>query len=91
MFVDEVVDLLGVPRPVGAVACVQMLIGVDGSKPALDAVAAGTLTATVFQDAVGQGKQAMVVAGKVLAGEAIEPQYVIPFQLVTKENVAPFK
>ena len=69
----------------------KVLIGVDGSKPALDAVDAGTLTATVFQDATGQGKQAMVAASKVLAGEKIEPQYVIPFQLVTKENVASFK
>jgi ABC-type sugar transport system substrate-binding protein len=69
----------------------EVLIGVDGSKPALDAVAAGALTATVFQDAVGQGKQAMVAASKVLAGETVEPQYVIPFQLVTKENVASFR
>ena len=60
-------------------------------NPHWDAVAAGTLTATVFQDAVGQGKQAMVAAGIVLAGEAIEPQDVIPFQLVTKKNVASFK
>jgi ABC-type sugar transport system substrate-binding protein len=37
----------------------KVLIGVDGSKAALDAVRAGTLTATVFQDAVGQGTQAM--------------------------------
>jgi ABC-type sugar transport system substrate-binding protein len=41
-----------------------VLIGVDGSKPALDAVTTGTLTATVFQDAVGQGTQAVVAAGK---------------------------
>jgi ABC-type sugar transport system substrate-binding protein len=69
----------------------KVLIGVDGSKPALDAVAAGTLTATVFQDAVGQGTQAMVVASKILAGETVDPQYVIPFKLVTKDNVASFK
>jgi ABC-type sugar transport system substrate-binding protein len=42
----------------------KVLIGVDGSKPALDAVTAGTLTATVFQDAVGHGTQAVVAAGK---------------------------
>lgn len=69
----------------------KVLIGVDGSKPALDAVAAGTLTATVFQDAVGQGTQAMVVASKILAGESVDPQYVIPFKLVTKDNVSSFK
>lgn len=69
----------------------KVLIGVDGSKPALDAVAAGTLTATVFQDAVGQGTQAMAVASKILAGETVDPQYVIPFKLVTTDNVSSFK
>jgi ABC-type sugar transport system substrate-binding protein len=69
----------------------KVLIGVDGSKPALDAVAAGTLTATVFQDAVGQGTQAMDAASKILAGETVDPQIVIPFKLVTKENVSSFK
>jgi ABC-type sugar transport system substrate-binding protein len=32
-----------------------VLIGVDGSKIALDGVRAGTLTATLFQDVAGQG------------------------------------
>jgi ABC-type sugar transport system substrate-binding protein len=69
----------------------KVLIGVDGSRSALDAVTDGTLTATVFQDAVGQGTEAMVAASKILAGETIEPQLVIPFKLVTKENVSSFK
>jgi ABC-type sugar transport system substrate-binding protein len=69
----------------------KVVIGVDGSRPALDAVRAGTLTATVFQDAVGQGTQAVLAASKILAGETVEPQLVIPFQLVTKDNVSSFK
>jgi ABC-type sugar transport system substrate-binding protein len=69
----------------------KVLIGVNGSKAALDAIAAGTLTATVFQDAVGQGKEAVVAAGKILKGETVEPQVLIPFRLVTKENVSSFK
>lgn len=68
----------------------KVLIGVDGARAALDAVTAGTLTATVFQDAVGQGTQAMVAVRKILAGEPVEPQLVIPFKLVTKENVSSF-
>jgi ABC-type sugar transport system substrate-binding protein len=68
----------------------KVLIGIDGSKSALDAVSAGTITATVFQDAVGQGTQAMVVANKILAGETVDPEYEIPFKLVTKENVSSF-
>ena len=69
----------------------KVLIGVDGSKAALEAVRAGTLTATVFQDALQQGTQAVDAASKILAGEAIGPQVEIPFKLVTRENVSSFK
>jgi ABC-type sugar transport system substrate-binding protein len=69
----------------------KVLIGIDGLKGGLDAVADGTLTATVFQDAIGQGTQAMIVASKVLAGERVAPRLLFPFKLVTKENVASFQ
>jgi inositol transport system substrate-binding protein len=69
----------------------KVLVGIDGSKPALDPVTAGVLTATVFQDAIGQGSQAMKVASKILTGETVEQQFLIPFSLVTKENVSSFK
>ena len=69
----------------------KVLIGVDGSAPALEAVKAGTLTATVFQDAVGQGAGAIDAASTILSGGTVEPSIVIPFKLVTKENVASFQ
>ena len=69
----------------------KVLIGVNGLQPALDAIAAGTLTATVFQDAIGQGTQVMVAAGKILAGETVGAKLMIPFKLITKENVSSFK
>lgn len=68
----------------------KIIIGVDGSKAGLDAVQNGDITATVFQDAVGQGRQAMTVAADVLAGKPVEKEYVIPFRLVTKDNLADF-
>jgi ABC-type sugar transport system substrate-binding protein len=68
----------------------KVLIGVDGSQPALDAVGNGTLTATVFQDAIGQGTEAIVTAGKILADQSVAPELLIPFKLVTKENVSSF-
>ena len=70
---------------------VKALIGVDGSRPGLAGVKEGVLTATVFQDAVGQGVGAVDAAAAVLAGGKVEPQVVIPFQLVTKENVDKFE
>jgi inositol transport system substrate-binding protein len=69
----------------------KVLIGINGLKPGLDAVAAGTLTATVFQDAVRKGTQIVVAASKILAGGTVEPQFLFPFILVTKENVSSFR
>jgi inositol transport system substrate-binding protein len=69
----------------------KVLIGVNGTKVGLDAVVAGTLTATVFQDAVLKGTQIVVAAGKILAGGTIEPEFLSPFTLVTKENVSSFR
>jgi ABC-type sugar transport system substrate-binding protein len=69
----------------------KVLIGVDGSDAGLAAVKDGTMTATVFQDAVGQGKAAMEAAAKVIGGETVDKEIKIPFQLVTKENLADFQ
>jgi inositol transport system substrate-binding protein len=42
----------------------KVLIGINGLKPALDAITARTLTATVFQDALGQGTLTVIAASK---------------------------
>jgi ABC-type sugar transport system substrate-binding protein len=67
-----------------------VIIGVDGSDAGLKAVKDGSMTATVFQDAVGQGKAAMKVAAKILAGKKVDKEINIPFQLVTKDNLSDF-
>ena len=69
----------------------KVLIGVNGLKPGLDAVAAGALTATVFQDPIRKGTQIVVAANKILAGGTVDPQFLVPFTLVTKENVSAFR
>jgi ABC-type sugar transport system substrate-binding protein len=69
----------------------QVLIGINALRPGLEAVASGALTATVLQDAVAQGTQVVAAANKILTGEAVETEIMIPFQLVTKENVSSFK
>ena len=68
-----------------------VIAGVDGSDAGLDAVEAGTISATVFQDAVGQGDAAMEAVSKVVSGESVEKEIIIPFQLVTSENLAEYK
>jgi inositol transport system substrate-binding protein len=65
-------------------------VGVDSIADALEAVKAGRLDATVFQDAQGQAAAAVETALKLIRKQPVEKQVYIPFQLVTKENVAQF-
>jgi inositol transport system substrate-binding protein len=67
-----------------------VVAGVDAIADALAAVKDGRLDATVFQDARGQGGTAVELAVKLLRRQAVEKQVFIPFQLVTRENVAQF-
>ena len=46
---------------------------------------------TVYQDAVGQGAGAVEAAVKAVKGEAVEKETLIPYGLITKENVAEWK
>ena len=66
-------------------------MGVDAIPDAKNAVADGTLAATVLQDAEGQGGGAVGVVSSVLAGEAVEPITWVPFVLITPENIADFQ
>ena len=65
-----------------------IVASVDAIADALQAVKAGRLDATVFQDAKGQATGALETALKILRKEPYEKQVFIPFQLVTRENVA---
>ncbi|MCP5520031.1 MAG: sugar ABC transporter substrate-binding protein [Verrucomicrobiales bacterium] len=64
--------------------------GVDAIADALQAVKAGRLDATVFQDARGQAGAALETAVALARGEAVERENYIPFQLVTRDNVDRF-
>lgn len=64
--------------------------GIDATKDALVAMAAGDLAATVFQDAKGQGSGALDAAVKLVGKQTVEAYVNIPFQLVTKENMSQF-
>ena len=66
------------------------VIGIDGIAQALTAVKDGRLDATVFQDGVGQGKGSLDAAVLLAKKQPCPKQTMIPFQLLTRENVAPF-
>ncbi len=67
-----------------------VVVSVDAIADALQAVKAGRLDATVFQDAKGQGGIAIETALKIIRKQPFEPQVFIPFQLVTKENIGQY-
>ncbi len=67
------------------------VIGIDAIPDALTAVEDGKLIATVFQDAKTQASTALEVAVKAAKGEVIEKEYMVPFKLITKENVGDYK
>jgi len=67
-----------------------IVVSIDAIPDALQAVKKGTLDATVFQNAQQQGAKAIETAVKLYKGEVVEKEVLIPFQLVTKDNVATF-
>ncbi len=68
-----------------------LITGVDGTDEAKTAVAEGYMTQTVLQDAPGQAKAAFEALQKLVAGEEVEKQILVPFQSITAENVADFQ
>lgn len=65
----------------------EILMGVGAGPDALHSIKDGGLTATVFQDAAGQGIGAIQAACRIVAGEDVPPITSIPFQLVTADNL----
>jgi inositol transport system substrate-binding protein len=66
------------------------VIGIDAIAQALSAVKEGRLDATVFQDAVGQGKGSVDAAIQLAKKQPCAKETMIPFQLITRDNVTPF-
>lgn len=64
-----------------------VVAGVDATPDALASMKAGDLDISVFQDAKGQGRVAVDVMRKLSKGEAVERRHLVPFELVTKENL----
>lgn len=65
--------------------------GVDGTPDGLNAITKGEMALSVFQDAKGQAIGSVEAAVKMARGEAVEQNVVVPFQLITPDNVASFK
>ena len=68
-----------------------IVVSIDAIPDALQSVKKGELNATVFQNAQQQGGKAIETALKIAKGEAYDKETLIPFQLVTKDNLAKFQ
>jgi ABC-type sugar transport system substrate-binding protein len=62
-------------------------IGVDGNPGPLSMVKAGTLRATVLQDGAAQVTTAVSLIPDIRAGKVVDKVIMVPFTLVTSENV----
>jgi len=67
------------------------MIGCDAIDPAIEAIKAGTLEATIAEPPFFLGKAAVETALKVFKGEQVEKSVILPSNLVTKENVNEIK
>lgn len=69
-----------------------IVMGVDATPDALEAIEAGRLDGSAFQDAVGQGGTAINIIDGLRNDEQPESTITyIDFELVTEENVADYK
>lgn len=68
-----------------------LIAGVDGTPDGLNAITKGDMTVSAFQDAKGQALGSVEAARKMAKNEPVEQNVVIPFQLITPDNVKDFK
>ncbi|MFJ2409592.1 sugar ABC transporter substrate-binding protein [Pseudomonas sp. NPDC087814] len=68
-----------------------LIAGVDGTPDGLNAITKGDMAASAFQDANGQAVGSVEAARKMARHEPVEQNVVIPFKLITPDNVKDFK
>ena len=68
-----------------------LIAGVDGTPDGLNAITKGDMAASAFQDAKGQAVGSVEAARKMAKHEPVEQNVVIPFKLITPDNVKDFK
>lgn len=68
-----------------------VVAGIDATPDGLAAMAAGDLDVTVFQNATKQGEVALSSAVTMAGGGKVEGNIWIPFEPVTKENMAQYQ
>lgn len=83
-----------------AIGCVQALesqkktdvlvYGVDGQPMGKQAISEGTMEATAAQSPINIGKESVAAAYKILSGESVEKNILVPTFLIDKNNVTEY-
>lgn len=68
-----------------------VIAGIDATADGMAAMEAGQMDVTVYQNAAGQGAGAVKAAVAAAKGEPIEKEIWIPFEPVTKDNMADYQ
>jgi inositol transport system substrate-binding protein len=68
-----------------------LIAGIDATPEALDYVEKGELAFTVFQDAKGQGRESIHTAADLVHGKEVPEQVMIPYELVTPDEVDKYR
>ncbi len=67
------------------------IVGMGGSKEAIEAIKQGILTGTSYQQPEEEGRSAIRLAVKYLQGEKLDQAYPVSCPPITKENAVEFK
>ena len=65
----------------------MIVVGVDAIPDAIQAVKDGTMAMTVLNDGPSMGRTMYDVILKLIAGEPVEKEYIIPYKAITPDNV----
>ena len=77
-------------KPTGMSMGDVVIAGIDATADGLAAMAAGDLDVTVFQNTVEQGHVAVQAAIAGAGGQPVQPEYWVPFEPVTAENLSQY-
>jgi ribose transport system substrate-binding protein len=78
------VEAIAAAKKTGQIA----VVGFDATSEARDAITKGTMDASVAQSPAQMGALAVENALKLLKGEQVNPEFVVPIKLITKENAS---
>lgn len=67
-----------------------VLSGMDCDPPIMQAIEAGTVDSSIWQDGVGQGENAIRLAIDAANGKEVE-DFFLPFEVCTKDNIEYYK